>query len=104
MCKEPGRPIRPEPHSHGRRPTPPRARVLMEMLARNAHESLGVARPAQGWTWGPRRDDARKEHPCLIPYEHLVDSEKDYYCAAALETIKAILALGFCISRPVPPH
>lgn len=26
---------------------------------------------ATGWTYGPVKDEARKEHPCLIPYEDL---------------------------------
>jgi hypothetical protein len=77
--------------------------MLKEMLARNAHEVWALQRLAQGWIWGPNRDDARKEHPCLIAYEQLDDSEKEIDRAVALETIKVILALGFSISYPVPP-
>lgn len=46
--------------------------------------------------------EKRKKHPCLIPYEQLVDSEKDFDGAAALETIKVIIKLGFNISPPAP--
>lgn len=79
---------------------PPELATLKEMLARNAHDVWALRRQEEGWTWGPSRDDVRKEHPCLIPYEKLADSEKEFDRTIALETIKVILALGFCISRP----
>ena len=72
---------------------------LTELLARNTHEVWAVQRRAEGWTHGPRRDDAKKEHPCLVPYEQLPESEKEYDRKAALETIKVILALGYRIER-----
>src|SRR5437870_1347323 len=54
-------------------------------------------RLADGWTYGPRRDDSAKKHPCLVPYEELPESEKEYDRHAALGTLKAILALGYRI-------
>ncbi len=30
----------------------------------------------QGWTYGPERDNARKHHPMLIPWEALSEEEK----------------------------
>src|SRR4051812_21634412 len=38
--------------------------ALTEQLAENAHEVWAAERIAQGWTYGPRRDDATKKHPC----------------------------------------
>lgn len=55
---------------------------------------------AEGWTFGPQRDDPAKKHPCLVPYADLPESEKDYDRKAALGTLRAILALGYGI---VPP-
>jgi len=72
---------------------------LMELLARNTHEVWSSRRLEEGWTQGPTRDDARKHHPCLIPYEQLPESEKQYDRDTSLQTIKAILALGFRIER-----
>ncbi len=69
--------------------------ALTELLARNAHEVWAQSRLLDGWRWGPQRNDERKEHPCLIPYEKLPESEKDYDRAIAIETIKTIVALGF---------
>ncbi|MEK6283709.1 MAG: RyR domain-containing protein [Acidobacteriota bacterium] len=68
---------------------------LTELLARNAHEVWARQRLAEGWRYGAERNDARKEHPCLVPYEQLPESEKEYDRQTAMETIKAILALGY---------
>ena len=70
---------------------------LTELLARNAHELWAQQRLADGWTYGPQRDDSAKKHPCLVPYEVLPESEKEYDRHAALGTLKAILALGYRI-------
>ena len=72
---------------------------LTEKLARNAHEIWAQQRLADGWRWGPQRDDTRKEHPSLVPYEELPESEKNYDRATAMETLKAILGLGFRITK-----
>jgi len=72
---------------------------LREMLAKNSHEVWAAQRMAQGWTWGPARDDALKRHPCLIPYAALHESEKDYDRAMAIETLKLIVALGYRIRK-----
>lgn len=57
-------------------------------------------RLAQGWTYSPARDDANKKHPCLVPYADLPESEKEYDRQAAMETLKAIEALGYRIEIP----
>lgn len=56
-------------------------------------------RIAQGWSYGPERDDAAKKHPCLIPYEELPEAEREYDRNTAVETIRLILKLGFTIER-----
>ncbi len=72
---------------------------LTELLARNTHEIWARQRIAEGWRYGPRRDDARKEHPNLVPYEELSEAEKNYDRRTAMETIKTILALGYTIEK-----
>lgn len=77
----------------------PELEQLMEKLARNTHENWAAGRMSQGWTWGPMRDDEKKHHPCLIPYEELSEEEKDYDRRTSEETLKVILALGYRIER-----
>jgi hypothetical protein len=76
--------------------------ALTELLAKNAHEVWARRRMDEGWKYGPSRDDAKQTSPCLMPYEQLPESEKDYDRNAALETLKVILALGYRIEK-IPP-
>jgi hypothetical protein len=72
---------------------------LTERLAESAHDNWARQRIAEGWTYGSRRDDSAKQHPDLVPYHDLPESEKEYDRRAALETLKAILALGYRIVK-----
>ncbi|MGE5418010.1 MAG: RyR domain-containing protein [Acidobacteriota bacterium] len=73
---------------------------LTELLAKNTHEIWAKQRIADGWEFGLLRDDNNKKHPCLVPYEELPDSEKEYDRNTALETLKVMVALGYRISSP----
>lgn len=68
---------------------------LTEKIAENVHEVWAVGRIAEGWTYGPVRDDAKKETPCLVSYAELPESEKEYDRNTALETLKLITKLGY---------
>ena len=72
---------------------------LIETMAKNVHEVWSRNRMAEGWTYGPVRDDAARQHPCLVPYEELPESEKEYDRATSQETLKLILKSGFKITR-----
>jgi hypothetical protein len=72
---------------------------LTEQLAENAHDHWARRRMAEGWTFGPVRDDAARKHPNLVPYEKLTEAEKEYDRDSAMQTLKAILALGWRIER-----
>ena len=89
----------PQPIDTSRIQVPASLVELTEQLAENAHDVWARQRMADGWTWGPKRDDKTKQNPCLIPYADLPDSEKQYDRQAAMETIKAIIALGYRIER-----
>ena len=73
--------------------------ALIEQLAKNTHEVWSLGRIAQGWTWGKVRDDEKKTHPDLVPYEELSDLEKEFDRQTSLETLKVILSLGYKIVR-----
>lgn len=72
---------------------------LIEEMAKNVHEVWAQNRILEGWSYGPVRDDSLKQHPCLVPYEDLPESEKEYDRATSQQTLKLILKLGFKISR-----
>ena len=73
---------------------------LTELLAKNAHDIWAQKRQEDGWTLGPVRNDAAKEHPCLVPYDELPETEKEYDRKLAVQTLKVILALKFRIEKP----
>ena len=72
---------------------------LLEAMAKNVHEIWAKERIAQGWTYGEKRDDAQKHHPCLVAYEDLPEEEKMYDRNTSVETLKSILKLGFKIKK-----
>jgi class 3 adenylate cyclase len=74
---------------------------LNELLARNAHENWARLRMAEGWRYGPERNETRKEHPDLVSFEQLPECEKQYDLQMARETIKTLLAMGYAIQSPV---
>ena len=73
--------------------------VLIEQMAKNVHEVWAQSRMDQGWTYGEKRDDTLKTHPCLVAYEDLPEIEKAYDRDTALGTLKLISKLGFKISK-----
>lgn len=72
---------------------------LLESMAKNVHEVWAQTRIAQGWKYGPERNDGEKRHPMLIPYEELPEDEKVYDRNTSVETLKLILKLGFVIEK-----
>lgn len=72
---------------------------LMEEMARHVHKEWMRRRLSEGWRLGPARDDALREHPCLIPYDELPETEKEYDRATARETLRFILSRGYEIRK-----
>ena len=68
---------------------------LIEKLAENNHDTWAKRRVADGWKWGPYRNDQKREHPDLVPYSRLSESEKEYDRATVTEVLKAIINFGF---------
>lgn len=73
--------------------------ALAESIAENVHEVWSAHRMAEGWSYGPVRNDKRKTHPCLVPYKDLPESEKEYDRNTSRETLKMIVSLGFDIKK-----
>ena len=71
--------------------------ALIEKLAENNHDHWARQRIEDGWIYGPRRDDALKTHPDLVPYRDVPESEKEYDRISVVETLKVILSLGYQI-------
>ncbi|PID46365.1 MAG: Ryanodine receptor Ryr [Proteobacteria bacterium] len=72
---------------------------LLETLAFNTHEVWSQQRIKDGWRHGEKRDDEKLLHPCLVPYDELPESEKDYDRCTSREALKVIIAAGFHIEK-----
>lgn len=72
---------------------------LKEKIAENVHEVWSKGRIEDGWRYGAERNDTNKTHPCLVPYEELSESEKEYDRSTAMETLKLITAFGYEIRK-----
>ena len=72
---------------------------LSEQIAKNVHEVWAAGRIEEGWVYGKERNDEKMETPCLVSYEELPETEKDYDRNTAMETIKLILKLGYKIEK-----
>lgn len=73
--------------------------ALTEKLASNTHDVWAAGRITEGWKYGSKRDDSKKETPCLVPYKELAESEKEYDRNTALETLRLIIKLGYKIEK-----
>jgi len=73
--------------------------LLVEEMSKNVHDVWAEARIKQGWTYGPQRNDEKRTHPCLVPYEELPEEEKEYDRNTSIGTLKLILKLGFKVSK-----
>ena len=73
--------------------------ALTELIAENVHRVWAAHRLAEGWTYAKETDAANKKTCCLVPYDELPESEKDYDRNTALETLKLIIKLGYKITK-----
>ena len=73
--------------------------ALAEAISKNVHEVWAQSRIKEGWTYGPVRDDAKRQTPCLVPYEQLPEEEKAYDRNTAFGTLKFIVSQGFEIHK-----
>ena len=78
---------------------PEELKTLVEKMSKNVHEVWSETRIQQGWTYGEQRNDELKTHPCLVPYEELPESEKEYDRNSSIGTLKLIMKLGFKITK-----
>lgn len=63
--------------------------VLDGQTGEQLHESWKAARVADGWVYGPVKDEAAKTHPCIVPYNELPEFQrrKDYLFNAVVTAV-----------------
>ncbi|XP_061097426.1 ryanodine receptor 3-like isoform X2 [Conger conger] len=73
---------------------PPHLENVRDKLAENIHELWGMNKIELGWSYGKIRDDNKRQHPCLVDFSKLPDTERNYNTQMSTETLKTLLALG----------
>lgn len=42
----------------------------------HSHEAWMAEKNADGWKYGPEKDPAKKEHPCMVPFNELPPEQR----------------------------
>lgn len=71
----------------------------LEQLARHEHDRWIASRVADGWRYGPVRDDAAKVHDQMKPWEELDENNRDKDRDAVRELPAMLELAGFRIER-----
>lgn len=71
----------------------------LEVLSRREHDRWADDRKRRGWTYAPVRDNAKKHHPCLIPWEDLPEVEKEKDRAVVRQLAEQVARAKFRVRR-----
>ena len=64
-----------------------------------SHDDRSISRHRVDAGDGPQRDDVRKTHPCLVPFERLSEADKVCDRQVTRATLRAVQTLGFEIVK-----
>ncbi len=71
----------------------------IEYLAYLEHERWVKERVSNGWIYGKARDDERRIHPDILPYDQLSEDAKEYDRLFAYKLIDILASKGLSICR-----
>ncbi len=87
------------PHVSAERKAHVRAGVELHLNNPNtgpsaSHDAWKAHMLATGWTYGPVKDEAKKEHPCIVPFADLPKEQqiKDYIFRGVVHAIAREMA------------
>ena len=62
-----------------------------DITPERSHESWLEEKRLAGWKWGPKKDPAKKEHPCFVRFALLPTEQKakDFIFSAIVDNLKA---------------
>lgn len=57
---------------------------------RDSHANWLAEKERLGWKYGPRKDEVKKEHPCMVPFDELPQEHrvKDYLFVTVIEALR----------------
>ena len=75
----------------------------VEFLAQSEHERWMNEKLEGGWRYGGKRDDIKKFHPSLVPYDQLSESEKEKDRHTIYQIPEILSLIDFQVNRHVIP-
>ena len=72
---------------------------LIEIIARQVHDTWASERIAEGWVYGEVKNSEKKTTPCLVDYSELPEIEKEYDRRTAIEALKMAVLSGYRIEK-----
>jgi len=71
-----------------------------DKTAREEHDRWMAAKIADGWSYGPVRDNERKRHPSMVPFDDLPPGEqlKDIVTVALTRELRAFIDLSSLVA------
>lgn len=69
------------------------------MTPERAHESWKARKRAEGWTYGPVKDEANKTHPCIVESYSDLPFEQQYKDTLFHNTVKALVEAAWRIPQ-----
>jgi hypothetical protein len=75
----------------------------VEILAQLEHDRWKKEKEESGWRYGKERDDNKKFHPSLVPYDQLSESEKDKDRDTINQIPEILSLIDFQIYRQAQP-
>jgi class 3 adenylate cyclase len=86
---------KPNPLDTSKVKLPKRIYNLIDRIAENNHDVWAQKIINEGWKYGSKRNDIKKENPYLVPYQKLPKHVKEYDRIIAIEVLKTITTLGY---------
>ncbi len=71
----------------------------IELLARMEHDRWWANRALDGWSYAPTRDDTRKHHPNMVPFDKLDERTRQLDRDSVQEILKLYEDRGFAVAR-----
>lgn len=73
--------------------------AAVEAMAELEHARWCREREASGWRHGPERDDKRRKHPLLVPWEELTAEKRDLVRALVRNRPQMLARAGYRLTR-----
>lgn len=63
---------------------------LNTLTPEESHAAWLAHKEAEGWSWGPEKNEETKQHPCFVMYDELPELQrlKDVLFKAVVDTLK----------------